>query len=1001
MESGNRAPVSSAESGGLPAAAGPLIGRDELLAAALTLLRDEGVHLVTLTGPAGGGKTRLAVALASALAAEFRHGVRFVDLSAVRAPAQVLPTVADALGIREAGGRVAQRPVTERLARALRERHLLVVLDNFEQVLAAAPDIGDLLARCPGVKALVTSRAALHLRWEHELAVPPLEVPDLRQLPDPDELTRVPAVALFVERARAVRRDFALDTAGAQAVAEVCVRLDGLPLAIGLAAARAKVLPPAALLARLERRLQLLVGGAPDRPTRHQTLRAALDWSHELLAAPEQALLRRLSVFAGGFTLVAAEAVCSGQYAAGSGGPADVGGTTAPGDGRGPPTVNCLLPTDVLGTLETLVDNSLVRPAPVHAGEPRYALLETIREYALDRLQAAGEVAAAHQRHAAYFLALAETAAASLRGPGQAAWLRRLEEEHDNLRAALVRALASAARTPTGPGGGLEAPSSVPDGSSALGGAPPPDEQVPGCSPAGEAGESSSLPPVEVGLRLAAALAPFWRTHSHLSEGIAWLERLLDAAPAAPAAVRAEGLLGAGALARERAVWDRARTWLEEALALSRGAGGSPDARLEGRTLHALGEVLLDTGDVAAARPLLEQGVEQLRAAGGPGNLGDALLAVAKLAEAGGNLRQARDVLEEALDAGRRDGDAAVVASALCDLGRLVLFQGERARARALLEEGLQAAETLGAAPLTIKLHRWLGSVAGIVGDHDLAGRHLRASLDLAREHDDPLGVAYTLASLGEVSLRSRAPDAVPLLEESLRLFTELNHPWGRGRALRGLEGAAAHGGDPAAALDLLGQELTLWRDLDDGLAIAGCLERVADLVLARSQAPAAARLLGAAAALRERIGAAERADSDVPAATRSALARRDAAEWRTAWAAGRELAPEEAIAEALALTSAPPPPAPPVPAAGGEPLPFDLTPREAEVLQLLAAGTSDAEIARRLVISIRTVHRHVANILGKTGAPNRTAAAALAHRSGLSSDPVLAEVLAGETPDA
>ncbi|MDQ3701163.1 MAG: AAA family ATPase, partial [Chloroflexota bacterium] len=378
----------------LPPEPTPLIGRADLLEDACALLQDTDVRLVTLTGAAGAGKTRLAVATAGAVAPAFRDGARFVDLSSVSDPERVAGTIATALGVRDAG----EQPLMARLQRALRDRRLLLVLDNFEQVLAAAPNVGELLAACPGVKALVTSRAALHLRWEHELAVPPLQVPHLGSLPALAELAGVPAVALFLHRARAVRHDFVLDEAGARAVAEVCVRLDGLPLAIELAASRTRVLPPAALLSRLERRLQLLVGGAPDRPTRHQTLRAALDWSHELLEAPERALLRRLAVFAGGFTLEGAAAVAG-----------DVG------------------PRDVLDALETLVDNSLVRPAPVLRGEARYSLLETVREYAAERLAASGNGPAVRRRHAAHYLTLAETAAGALRGATQTVWLARLE----------------------------------------------------------------------------------------------------------------------------------------------------------------------------------------------------------------------------------------------------------------------------------------------------------------------------------------------------------------------------------------------------------------------------------------------------------------------------------------------------------------------------------------------------------------------------------------------
>ena len=296
----------------------------------------ERVALLTLTGPGGSGKTRLALAVAGAAAAGFAHGVEIVDLSPLRDPRLVVSSIAAALGVPEG----EPRTLSERIQRALRDRQTLVVLDNFEQVLAAAPAVGELLGLCPGLQLLVTSRAPLRLRWEHELPVPPLALPDRRRLPPPDRLARVPAVALFVERARAARSDFRLTAANAPAVAAICARLDGLPLALELAAARCKVLPPQALLARLERRQEALTGGARDHPDRHRSLAAAIDWSHDLLGDAERTLFRRLCVCAGGCTAEMAEAVA--------------GVTGAPAH----------------QALESLVDMSLVGAEPEPGPEP-------------------------------------------------------------------------------------------------------------------------------------------------------------------------------------------------------------------------------------------------------------------------------------------------------------------------------------------------------------------------------------------------------------------------------------------------------------------------------------------------------------------------------------------------------------------------------------------------------------------------------------------------------
>jgi predicted ATPase/class 3 adenylate cyclase len=396
----------------LPIQPTPLIGREQEVAAVVALLRRENVRLVTLTGTGGVGKTRLALQVAAELNDSFADGVWLVRLSRLTDPGLVLPTIARTLGLQEVGS----RPIEQLLRAHLRARQLLLLLDNCEQVAAAAPEVADLLQAGPHLTVLATSRVALHLRGEKQVQVRPLPLPDPIHLPPPQHLVRNAAVALFVQRAQDADAAFALTNATALAIAAICARLDGLPLAIELAAARTRLLPPSVLLQRLERRLPLLVGGARDMEDRQQTMRDTLAWSEDLLQPEEQRLFRRLSVFVGGFTLEAAEAVCA-----------------AP-EGAEP------LGVDVLEGLEQLVDQSLVQQQTVDeegSGEARFRLLYVVREYALERLEASGEGEGVQRQHVAFFLAMAEDTDLKLRSTEQSSWRRRLEAEHDNLRTAL------------------------------------------------------------------------------------------------------------------------------------------------------------------------------------------------------------------------------------------------------------------------------------------------------------------------------------------------------------------------------------------------------------------------------------------------------------------------------------------------------------------------------------------------------------------------------------
>ena len=400
----------------LPMQATAFIGREQQLQTVRTSLLREDTRLLTLTGPGGTGKTRLALQAAADVLDSFPDGVYFVALASVTDPDLVASTIAQALDVRE----VAGRSIATSLGDTLRQKRLLLVLDNFEQVVEAAPTVAELLGSATDLKILVTSRFVLHVYGERELSVPPLALPDRRTAPSAAHLAQFEAVRLFVDRAQAARADFALVDENASAVAEICQRLDGLPLAIELAAARVRALPPRAMLQRMERRLPLLTGGARDLPARQQTLRGAIAWSYDLLEPDEQALFRRLAVFRG-CTLETAETVCAGD-------PPRPGATSV-----------ALPPLDllILDGIESLVEKSLLRQEEASDGQPWYRMLETVREYALERLEESGEAAAVHRRHALAALRLAETAEAGLYGLEHGTWFKRLEQEHDNLRAAI------------------------------------------------------------------------------------------------------------------------------------------------------------------------------------------------------------------------------------------------------------------------------------------------------------------------------------------------------------------------------------------------------------------------------------------------------------------------------------------------------------------------------------------------------------------------------------
>ena len=625
---------------GIPAQPTPLIGRDQEIRLVRDQLMRPDVRLLTLTGPAGTGKTRLALEAAGKLFEAIRDGAFLVNLAPISDPNLVIPEIARALGIHE---EVDGSNLLEDLKAALQDKDLLLVLDNFEQVVDAAPLIADLLAACPTLKVLTTSRATLRLRWEHEVAVPPLGLPDLRRLPPLDELSLVPSVALFLERAQAVTPEFRLTDANAAAIAEICVRLDGLPLALELAAARVKLFSPASILTRLERRFDLLRADTQDRPDRHHTLRAALDWSYLLLPPDEQRLLRSMAVFVGGCTLEAVERIIG----------------TPPLDG-----------------LVSLLDKSLVRQDR-QTPETRLTMLETVRQYALEQLATSGELADTQLRHAEYCVELAEAAERELVGPNQAQWFERLEAEHDNLRAALGwcidhRALDMGARL----GGSLwqfwSTRGHPREGRTWLS-----ELRILVGSQSRTAAQAKLLAGSG---RLAYEQGDYAAARALHQESLDIGRELNDL----PAVARSLGQLGD--VAHQLGDYVSAQRLFEESLAILRRLD---DQHGVGQALNKLGLTVRCLGDYAAARSLYEEALGIGRELGDQAWEALVLNNLGRAAYYQGDFAAAQVLHEQSLEIRRQVGDRRGTATSLGDLGDVAHQQADYARALTLREESL------------------------------------------------------------------------------------------------------------------------------------------------------------------------------------------------------------------------------------------------------------------------------------------------------------------------
>ena len=725
----------------LPASLTELVGREQEIAEISALLRRPELRLLTLVGPGGVGKTRLALEVARALTADFADGVCFVALASVSDTELVTPAIAQALSLWEA----ADRPLLEQVRDYLREKNLLLLLDNFEHLVAAAPRLVDLLVSGSRLRILVTSRAALRLSGEHEFAVSPLAVPDLSHLPLRADLAEVAAVRLFLQRTQAIKADFELTDANAHTIAEICVRLAGLPLAVELAAARTKLLPPRALLERLEHQLDILTGGARDLPLRQQTLRNTIQWSYDLLSLDERRLFRRLSVFAGGCTLHAATAIAQTENQAGN--------------------EDAQQPLQAVEGLISLIDKSLLQQTEQEGEQPRLMMLEMLQDYGLECLLEHGELGATRQAHAAYYLSLVETSKEHLFSRDAGEWLDLLEREYENIRAVLQWALEHEDK---------------------------------------EAGTG-----LETAVRLGSTLWRFWTVRGHLTEGRSLLDRLLAASENGGDTVRERALLALGTLlwhqgdylriaelseeqlslcrqlgdqqgvahtliglagsALQQRRYAQARSLSEEALTICRATGDSWRTAV---VLLLLGRMATSQGEYARAQQLLEESQMLYRTLGYAGDIAWPLIYLARNALVQGEPEKARPWLEEAVALCREAGNKPGLAHALCLLGQDALEQDEVSRAHSLLTDcHLINLETGNRRNISRSLFL-LASVCALQGDTPRARLLYEQSLAQAMEQPGLVvpgleGLAVVVTAEGQPTWAARLWGAAAVAHQS------------------------------------------------------------------------------------------------------------------------------------------------------------------------------------------------------------------------------------------
>jgi predicted ATPase/DNA-binding SARP family transcriptional activator len=873
-------------------------GREEILTHLHSLLLEPNTRLLTLTGTGGMGKTRLAVEAARRVVEAFDGAVWFVPLADVRADTGLLSALVEALGLPRASRIEPLEQVCERLS----GQRSLLVLDNFEHLVEAeAARVSLLLERVPTLTCLVTSRQRLALGGEQELVVPPLPVPERgvgsrvwgvvqeprsasepqrqepgpqsadpnTRHPTPNTLLTIPTVALFVDRAQAVKPDFQVTVGNAEALARLCEGLEGIPLAVELAASRAQVLTPAQMLSQLQDRFGLLVSRRRDVSARHRTLRSALDWSYHLLSPELQQFLCRLSVFRGGFSLEAVEGVCEEELA--------------------------------LDYLAQLRECSLIL-AEDNGEQVRYGMLETLREYAREKLEESGHVKETLDRHLEYFLALAEEAEPRLTGSEQAMWLQRLETEHDNLRAVLMWCLK------------------VEDA----------DKEV-----------RLSASFAEIGMRLTGALWRFWYVRGHYREGREWTRRALERKGAqAGTSARSKTLYGGGALARSQGDYAGALALFEESLALLRQ---QDNRRGIAALLNGMGVVACEQGDNARARDLWEESLIVCRELGERQMLASALTNLGIVTFEQGDYAASWSLHQESLTICTEFGDRRGIALARTNLGNVASRQCNYPEAQALYKESLSIYQELGERSGVGLALQNLGRVACDLREYVAAQAHYEASLSISKDLDDRHGVANTLNGLGEVAsaqgehavarplyekslsafrqmedrrgiatvlnnlghlsaLQNAFAVAQPLFEESLGVFREIQDRWGVAAVLHNLGDIAWAQGEYEAARPLYAESVAIRRALRERRVLAFSLEAVAKMLIAQAEVPKAVRLWGAACTLRESLSATLPAQEQTKIDRQLVQARLDMGEgaFAVTWEEGRALTWEQAVDYAL-----------------------------------------------------------------------------------------------------